>query len=118
MIVVGKRTSELLTSSSATRPVLSAYSHRSLRALRLLASAVLMAAYAGWAWFRPDPLATALAAISLVPVLVVVARWELSTSRAATGAPEDVLLHDGWIAGGVGLWAIAFVGTVVATVLR
>ena len=118
VIVVGKRSSELLTSSSATRPVLSAYSLGSLRALRLLASGLLIAAYAGWTWFRPDPLTTVLAAVSLVPVCVVVVRWEVSTRKAGTGAPEDVLLRDPWIAAGAGLWALAFAGTVVATVLR
>lgn len=118
VVVVGKRTSELLSSRRETRPVLRSYRLADLQALRLLASASLVLSYAGWAWFRPDGLSTGLALVSLAAVLMVVVRWEVSTRRAATGAPEDVLLTDRWVAGGVGLWAVAFVGTVAATLAR
>jgi decaprenyl-phosphate phosphoribosyltransferase len=116
VVVAGKRTSELLRDRIQARPALRGYGLRHLRALRWAASFALVAGYAGWAAFRPDPVTTWLAVASLAPLLLVLSRWERNTSFGETGAPEDVLLSDRWVRLGAAAWTAVFLATVLLTV--
>lgn len=117
-VVASKRGSELLASDARTRPALRGYSAAALRRLRRLAAAGLVAAYGGWAVFRPDPVSTALAAASLVAVVAVLARWNQLTDEGGTGAPEQVVLTDAVVRLGTALWLVCFAATVAVVTWR
>jgi decaprenyl-phosphate phosphoribosyltransferase len=115
-LVASKRASELFDRCQDSRPVLRAYTAESLRALRLLSAALLLLGYAGWALVRSGTLETVLAAVSVLPVALVLARWMWRTDRGETGAPEEVLVSDPLIRCGVAAWALFFTGAVFAAV--
>ena len=116
LVVAAKRSSELLEVGSGSRPVLRWYNRRALRRLRLSCSVVLVLAYLGWALTRP-PVAAAmvLAVLSVVPLVAVVVRWGTQTDDGATGAPEEVLIHDRVVRWGVSTWAALFTCAVLVT---
>jgi decaprenyl-phosphate phosphoribosyltransferase len=116
-VVASKRTSEVQGAGYDNRPVLRAYTWAQLRFLRLFSAAVLVLSYVGWAVTRPGAVVASLAAVSAVPVVVVLARWIWQTERGGTGAPELVLVGDAVVRAGVATWFLAFSATVFAAVL-
>lgn len=116
-VVVSKRASELQQSAGAARPVLRFYSRGRLQVLQVLAGLLMVSAYGAWAFFRPTPLTTALALLSLGPVVLTVVRWSWCAERGLAGAPEDLLVHDPWVRTGALVWTAVFAATVVAEVL-
>lgn len=118
VVVASKRSSELLTSDARTRPALRSYSALGLRRVRRWAAAGLVAAYAGWAVFRPDPVSTGLALASLAAVIAVLARWSRCTDQGGTGAPETVVLTDPVIRVGTAVWVLCFTATVAVATWR
>ncbi len=113
-VVASKRASELLHQRQDARPVLRAYTAYSLRSVRLASAALLLLAYVGWALARSGTLETVLAAVSVLPVALVLARWIWCTDRGETGAPERVLASDPLIRNGVAAWALCFSATMLA----
>lgn len=109
-IVVGKRSSELMSVGVATRPVLRSYTPAALRRVSLLTAAAVVAGYLGWAVTRGhlDAPGQAASLLSAVPVVLVVARWSRLTRLGASDAPEHVLVHDVVVRTGVLCWAAAF----------
>jgi hypothetical protein len=111
-VVSSKRTSELRVSDARSRPVLRHYSDAALRRVRTSSAVVLLAGYAGWAATRPGLTSVVPAVASLVAVAAVLRRWNRQTDQGLTGAPEEALVRDPVIRGGVLAWAICFALTV------
>ncbi len=118
-VVASKRASEQLEvpdSPHSVRPVLARYRPSQLRLIRAVVGCTVGLAYAAWAWQRPTVAATALAMLSLVPLLTVLLRWARQTERGLTGSPEHVILHDPVVRLGVLAWMVTFGATVLTAV--
>ncbi len=118
LVVVSKRLSELLEvpkDPGIIRPVLRRYRPAHLRLARTAAATLLVLSYAGWATLRPTTIGTALAFLSMVPLLVVIALWAQRTERGGAGAPERLLAQDRPIRLAVLLWVATFTATVLTT---
>jgi decaprenyl-phosphate phosphoribosyltransferase len=117
-VVAAKRGSEITNAQTKGRPVLATYTQDRLGRLRLGAATTLVTGYTGWALLRPDGASSVLALISAFPIAVVTVRWERLTRVGRTGAPEDVLLSDAWVATGALAWVLTFTATVIETAMR
>jgi decaprenyl-phosphate phosphoribosyltransferase len=91
--------------SSRTRPLLAAYSPEYLRFVWQLAAGVTMLSYCLWALAAPvdaphltDPHPVAMTLpwrqLSIIPFLLALLRYAVFADRAASGAPEDIVLRD------------------------
>jgi decaprenyl-phosphate phosphoribosyltransferase len=111
-VVSSKRTSELRVSDARSRPVLRHYSDAALRRVRAGSALLLLLCYAGWAATRPGVASVVPAVASLAAVAAVLQRWNRQTDQGLTGAPEEALVRDRVIRGGVLAWAVCFALTV------
>lgn len=110
-IVAGKRQVEMvrLGDAAAThRASLSGYRPASLKALRAAAMSALVAAYLGWAVTRVGTHNRVVACLTLIPLVVAFVRLYVLNARGRGDAPEDVLLHDRWMAGAAVAWLLLF----------
>lgn len=118
LVVVCKRLSELIEvpdDPGSIRPVLRHYRPAHLRLARTAAAILLVLSYAGWAALRPTTIGTALALLSLVPLLIVLSLWVRRTERGGAGAPERLLAQDRPVRLAVLLWVASFTATVLTT---
>jgi decaprenyl-phosphate phosphoribosyltransferase len=111
-LVAGKRYGELndVAIHASTRTTLRGYSVGCLRLLLLLAAVFASAAYAMWAFTRPEhgvwyeP--------SMIPFVAWLVRYRILLGRGAGGAPEELILRDRVLLALSFAWALLFVGGV------
>lgn len=117
LVVASKRASEqrdVPADPGAVRPVLRRYRPADLRLMRSVSAVVMLSSYTVWTLQRDTTSAVTFAAISTVPLAVVVCRWLSLTERGRTSAPETVLLEDLVTRGAVLAWLVAFTATVIS----
>jgi len=109
-VVAGKRHAELFgrARDGLTRATLRRYSERSLGAVLALAAAGTVAAYAVWAFRRPEhgPWYEA----TIVPVVLWLGRYAVLIIRGAGEAPEDLILADRALLALTMVWSALFLG--------
>jgi decaprenyl-phosphate phosphoribosyltransferase len=111
-LVAGKRYAELndVSLRASTRATLRGYSAGCLRLLLLLAAVFASAAYAVWAFTRPEhglwyeP--------SLIPFMMWLVRYRMLLGRGAGQAPEELILRDRVLLALSVAWALLFLGGV------
>lgn len=109
-LVTAKRYAELREHVGPTRATLERYSPRGLRLVLLLSASLGCAAYIGWALTRPSHLLWY--GLSIVPLMLWLARYAKLISSGAGQAPEELILGD-WTLLALSLaWAVLFLGGV------
>ncbi|HZL54435.1 MAG TPA: decaprenyl-phosphate phosphoribosyltransferase [Solirubrobacteraceae bacterium] len=113
-VVAGKRHAELFGSArdGLTRATLRRYSERALLVLLAAAAAGTVAAYAVWAFRRPEdgPWYEA----TIIPVVLWLGRYGSLVARGAGEAPEDLILADRALLGLTVTWIALFLGGMYA----
>ena len=111
-LVAGKRHAELADGrpSAGTRTTLSRYSRRSLRLVLAGAAGFSLAAYAWWAFARPDP--SLWFDLSLLPFILWLARYGTLLGTGAGEAPEELILRDRALLACGAAWVLLFMGGV------
>jgi decaprenyl-phosphate phosphoribosyltransferase len=111
-LVAAKRYAELRAHSGSgpARATLRRYSLGQLRLTLALAATAAAVAYTSWAFTRPSHLAWY--GLSIVPLVLWLARYTMLIGRGAGQAPEELILRDRMLlALGVG-WSVLFLGGV------
>ena len=108
-IVAGKRHAELFGQArdGLTRVTLLRYSARTLRAVMALAAAGTVVAYGIWAFRRPEH--GPWYEVSIIPVVIWLARYAELVGRGAGEAPEDLILIDRALLALTVAWTALFV---------
>jgi decaprenyl-phosphate phosphoribosyltransferase len=111
-LVAAKRYAELREHavSGPMRATLRHYSLRGLRLTILAAATVAGVAYSGWAFTRPSHVAWY--ALSIVPLLLWLARYASLIEAGAGQAPEELILRDRALLALGAAWALLFLGGV------
>jgi len=107
-LVAGKRYAELSESSTlaARRSTLRSYSIGSLRALLAVSATLAGAAYAMWAFTRPEH--GVWYELSMVSFVLWLARYAVLLGRGAGQAPEELILRDRVLLALSVAWALLF----------
>ena len=96
-MVSGKRYSEkrlAAASGGATRASLLRYTETYLRFVWSLSAAVMITAYALWAFEIHGESASVFTEISIVPLVLAVLRYAVDVDKGAAGAPEEIVMGD------------------------
>ncbi|MFD3688111.1 decaprenyl-phosphate phosphoribosyltransferase [Nocardiopsis sp. NPDC058631] len=101
LVVVGKREAELRafrdaeeTPAEPVRETLRGYTVTYLAQTRTMASAAMIVTYCLWALERGDGPQTVFHAVSIVPFIMFVLRYNLLVDRGAGEEPEEIALRD------------------------
>lgn len=124
LIVIGKRTAELMLlqgQSSRHRPAIAHYTERSFTRLRILVSLVASAGYALWAFSQAARVDASHASgdnlyfkLSIVPFVACLVVLELALRRGEGGEPEELALKNHRLQ----LFGICCVGLVIAGIYQ
>jgi decaprenyl-phosphate phosphoribosyltransferase len=114
-VVAGKRHAELFgrardARTGLTRATLRLYSEPALRAVLAAAALGTIVAYALWAFARPER--GPWNEVTIVPVVLWLARYARLVLRGAGEAPEELILRDHALLGLTLGWAALFLGGV------
>jgi len=97
-VAAGKRYADFIDPASRrSRPVLDEYTADFLRLVLGVACAVALGAYCLWAFEPAGATAVPWRALTVLPFTLAMLRYGLLVSTGAGGAPETVLLGDGFI---------------------
>ncbi|OOC56900.1 MULTISPECIES: decaprenyl-phosphate phosphoribosyltransferase [Nocardiopsis] len=100
LVVVGKREAELRAggdaagSADAVRPTLRGYTAAYLTQTRTMASAAMVVTYCLWALDQSEGPRTLFHAVSIVPFIMFVLRYNLLVDRGVGEEPEEIALRD------------------------
>ncbi|WP_150237913.1 decaprenyl-phosphate phosphoribosyltransferase [Nocardiopsis quinghaiensis] len=96
LVVVGKREAELRArgSADAVRPTLRGYTTAYLAQTRTMASGAMIVTYCLWALEQGEGPRTLFHAVSIVPFIMFVLRYNLLVDRGVGEEPEDIALRD------------------------
>ncbi|WP_285732193.1 decaprenyl-phosphate phosphoribosyltransferase [Nocardiopsis sp. ATB16-24] len=100
LVVVGKREAELRAGgvgdegAEAIRPALRGYTTDYLSQTRSMASGAMIVTYCLWALDQGDGPLTLFHAVSIVPFIMLVLRYNLLVSRGVGEEPEEIALRD------------------------
>jgi decaprenyl-phosphate phosphoribosyltransferase len=110
-LVAAKRYAELRESAGATaRATLRRYSAGGLRLVLLASASVGVIAYTGWAFTRPAHLLWY--GLSILPLMLWLARYATLIGAGAGQAPEELILRDRTLLALSVAWGILFLGGV------
>jgi decaprenyl-phosphate phosphoribosyltransferase len=110
-LVAGKRYAELCESerSGVVRASLRDYSLRYLRFVVGLAATVTTTAYCLWAFQRAHHAKLSWYELTVIPFVLWLLRYALLLDRGEGQAPEETVLHDGFLLSMSAAWAAVFV---------
>src|SRR6202040_3888955 len=108
VVVAGKRHAELFGDArgAPTRATLQRYSASALRTAMVAAASGAIAAYAIWAFHRPEH--GPWYEVTIIPVVLWLARYGTLVMRGAGEAPEELILRDWTLLGLTLLWTGLF----------
>lgn len=111
-LVTAKRYAELRahSGSSPTRATLRRYSLGRLRVALAASATAAGAAYASWAFTRPDH--TAWYGLSIVPLVLWLGRYSMLIGSGGGQAPEELILRDRVLLALGVAWSVLFLGGV------
>ncbi|HEV3070803.1 MAG TPA: decaprenyl-phosphate phosphoribosyltransferase [Solirubrobacteraceae bacterium] len=109
-LVAGKRYAELreARSGQSTRASLRAYSEPYLRGVLTLTAAVTTMSYCLWAFQRAPHAGLSWYELTIVPFVLWLLRYGLLLDQGAGQAPEELVLHDGFLLAMSAAWLVVF----------
>jgi decaprenyl-phosphate phosphoribosyltransferase len=111
LVAAAKRHAELRRTElagSAGRSVLVRYSAERLRLIIAGSAALTLFAYAVWAFALPDVDGIPWRPLTIVPFAACLARYGMLVRSGGGEAPEELLLHDRWLALCGAVWLLLF----------
>ncbi len=109
-LVAGKRYAELGGERGAVaRASLGAYSERYLRFVLALAATVTTTGYCLWAFQRAHTAKLSWYELTVIPFVLWLLRYALLLDGGAGQAPEELVLHDGFLRSMAAAWLAVFV---------
>jgi decaprenyl-phosphate phosphoribosyltransferase len=111
LVAAAKRQAELRRTEEAGtggRAVLVRYGAARLRLIIAGSAALALFAYGVWAFALPDVDGIPWRPLTIVPFAACLARYGMLVRSGGGEAPEELLLHDRWLAGWGAIWLVLF----------